>query len=140
MIASAKISTLVHATEDRRKVIVALNQVCSEDKFHPRVTKQVLKGHFGNPITRIDLSLSGRAASAFFDDFWAKLPSEDRGAALAELDRRVDDEGKLHLRVDKQECFRGVPRIGDQDSMKIEIAYRDSSGSVDEVRRSLSSE
>ena len=137
-IASAKLSALAHATEDARKVVAALDQVCSQEKFHPKTVKRAMKGHFGNPITRIDLDVSKRSANAFFQEFWARLLTVDRDAILAELDARLDEEGRLHVRVDKQECFRGLLRIGDQDSIKIEVSFKGWNGSFDEIKLSLS--
>lgn len=99
----------------------------------------MLKGHFGNAITRIDLNVSGRAANEFFEDFWARLSALDRDATLVEIDARLDQEGRLHLRVDKQESFRGVLQLGDQDAIKIEVSLGPRYVSADQVRHFLSS-
>ena len=63
----------------------------------------------------------------FFSHLSRILPSGDRETLLNDLDTRVDEEGRLHLRLDKEECFRGALRLKDQDPIKILVSFRKSS-------------
>jgi RNA-binding protein len=138
-VASARVSAIVHATEDLGKVIFALNQVCSQEVFQPRIEKKVLKGHFGNEIITVTLSLSSRSAESLLTNLWSNLPSKDRDTVLGELNSRLDEEDRLHLRLDKQQCFRGTLRLNDQDAIKVHVCFRKMSDSMEQVRRFLES-
>ena len=138
-IISAKISAIAHSTEDPKKVAYALDQVCSQDEFHPRVVKRLFKGHFGNPITRVDFDLQGRAAYSFLQHLWSRISPIDRQTVLHELESRLDEDGRLHIRIDKQESFRRIIRLQDQDPVKVEFSFRGESGSAERVRQFLQS-
>ena len=138
-IASARISAIAHTTEDPRKVVDALYQLCSEEKFHPKVEKRVVKGHFGNSITKVDFVLQSSSANSFFESLWTRLSHLDRATTLEELDSRIDAEGRFYLRIDKQECFRGILQKKDEDPIKVQVAFRGSSGSIEEIRQFLES-
>lgn len=138
-IASARISAITHSTEDPKKVAYSLNQVCSKEQFHPKVETHVVKGHFGNLITRVNFVLQRRGAHSFFRDFWSKISTVDRQTVLNEVESRLDEEGRLHLRIDKQESFRETLRLRDQDPVKVEFSFRGESGSAEAVRQFLQS-
>ena len=63
----------------------------------------------------------------FFSHLSRILPSGDRETLLNDLDTRLDEEGRLHLRLDKEQCFRGALRLKDQDPIKILVSFRKSS-------------
>jgi RNA-binding protein len=138
-VASSRVSAIVHATEDPGKVILALRQLCGQELFQPRIEKKALKGHFGNEITTVTFSLQGLSAESLLTNLWSNLPSEDRDTMLDELDSRVDEEDRLHVRLDKQECFRGTLRLNDQDAIKVQVCFRKISDSTEQVRRFLES-
>lgn len=52
------------------------------------------------------------------------MVSFDRASILDALDKHLDPNGVLHLRLDKEEAFRGVFRIKDQDPIKIQLSFR----------------
>jgi RNA binding exosome subunit len=138
-VTSAQISAIVHATEDPEKVTLALNRVCSQERFQPRIANKMLKGHFGNEITTITMNLRNRLAESFIASLWNKLPVEDRKTMIDELKTRLDEEDKLHLRLDKQGCFHGIYRLKDQDAIKVQVAFREMSDSMKQVREFLES-
>jgi RNA binding exosome subunit len=138
-VTSAQISAIVHATEDPEKVTLALNRVCSQELFQPRVANKVLKGHFGNEITTITMHLRNGLAESFVASLWNKLPVEDRKTMIDELRTRLDEEDKLHLRLDKQGCFHGTCRLKGQDAIKVQVAFRGMSDSTKQVREFLES-
>src|SRR4029077_1490822 len=138
-IISAQVSAIVHATEDIGKVVLALNRICSQDRFQPSIEKKVLKGHFGNEITTLTLSMRGRPAESFLADLWNRLSRIDRETVVAELGNRFDKDDRLHLRLDKQECFRDIVRIKDQDAIKVQISIRDVLDPTTDIRGFLES-
>jgi RNA binding exosome subunit len=72
----------------------------------------------------IDLSIRGGTANALFEHVWKSLTSHDRASVLRELDLHVDTSGALHLRFDKEEAFRGILKLKDQDPIKIQLSFR----------------
>jgi RNA binding exosome subunit len=138
-VTSAQISAIVHATEDPGKVRIALNQVCSQELFQPMIDKKVLKGHFGNEITTITMYLRNRLAESFIVNLWNRLSALDRETMIDELKTRIDEEDTLHLRLDKQGCFRRTFVLKDQDAIKVQVAFREVSDSLKEVREFLES-
>jgi RNA-binding protein len=135
----AQISAIVHATEDPEKVILSLNRVCSQELFQPRIAKKVLKGHFGNEITTITMNLRNREAESFIANLWSILAAVDRETIIDELKNRLDEDDRLHLRLDKQSCFRGKYQLKDQDAIKVQVAFREMSDSMKQVREFLES-
>lgn len=138
-ITSARISAIAHSTEDPKKVAYAVDRVCSEKEFHPSIQKHSVKGHFGNAITRLDLELKRRSADSFFYNFWSRLSAMDRQTVLSEVESRLDEEGRLHMRIDKQESFREILRLQDNDPIKVEFSLRGDSRSAEKVRQFLQS-
>lgn len=126
-VVSARISAIVHATEDSEKVIYAMRQACSRELFQSEPDRRALKGHYGNEISTVTLSMRGHPARLFFNHLWRMLPSGDRETLLNDLDTRLDEEGRLHLRLGKEQCFRGALRLKDQDPIKILVSFRKSS-------------
>jgi RNA binding exosome subunit len=138
-VVSAQVSAIVHATEDLEKVMFALNRICSQGLLQPRIEKKVLKGHFGNEITTLTLSIRGRSAESFFANLWNKLSRIDRSTVIHELGNRFDKDDRLHLRLDKQECFRQIVQIRDQDAIKVQVSIRDVLDPTKDIRGFLES-
>jgi RNA binding exosome subunit len=112
---------LAHATEDPKKVIRAVYEICPEERFRPRVQKSVMKGHFGNPITAFHLTIRDGLAESFLTNILARLPVDDYKVLSREMEAYVDEESRLHLRIDKQDCFRGLIRLVEADPIKIQV-------------------
>ncbi len=126
-VVSARISAIVHATEDPGKVIYAMRQACSQELFQSKLDRRGLKGHYGNEISIVTMSLRGRPAALLFSHLWETFPSRDRETLLSDFDTRLDKEGRLHLRLDKEQCFRGALRLRDRDAIKVEVSFRKTS-------------
>lgn len=52
------------------------------------------------------------------------MVSFDRVSILDALDKHLDPSGVLHLRLDKQEAFRRMFRVKDQDPIKIQVSFK----------------
>jgi RNA binding exosome subunit len=72
----------------------------------------------------VDLSIRGAPAHTFLEHLWKNLPSVDRASVLDALDKYLDSSGGLHLRLDKEDVFRGILRMKEQDPIKIHLSFR----------------
>src|SRR3989441_8520735 len=112
---SAKISAIVHATEDVDRVLRALSRVFPEGALPSKAETRRFHGHYGNEIRMVELSIRGAPARSFLVHLWKSLPSFDRASILDALSNHLDPSGGLYLRLDKGEAFRGLLRMKDQD-------------------------
>jgi RNA-binding protein len=123
-VASARISAIVHATEDTDRVHQAMIRVFPNGSVPSKMETRRSYGHYGNEIRMIDLSIRGGPANSLIEHVWKSLSSFDRASVLRELDSHVDNGGVLHLRFDKEEAFRGIVKLKDQDPIKIQLSFR----------------
>lgn len=121
---SAKISAIVHATEDLQRVLQALSRLFPDASLPSKAETRKFNGHFGNEIRIVNLSIRSATARSFLKYLWSSMVSFDRASVLDALDKHVDPSGVLHLRLDKEEAFRGVFRIRDQDPIKIQVSFK----------------
>jgi RNA-binding protein len=128
-VVSGKISAIVHATEDVDRVLRALSSVFPQRSLPSQVETRRLHGHYGNEIRMVDLSIRGAPARSLLEYLWKSLPSFDRASILDALEKHLDSSGGLHLRLDKEEVFRGILRLKDQDPIKIQLTFRTKIGS-----------
>jgi RNA-binding protein len=91
-----------HATEDEDLVRRALDNIvpaASEER-------QVLEGQFGGPLIVLTRRVSASPEVAETWNRWAAAGLIDR--IRESVDQRLDSEGVLHVRLDKQAAFGGV--------------------------------
>ncbi len=101
--------TFVHATEDEGRVRAALDFVTGG--ADPEATPA--EGHHGNPIVILGSRLEQGGP---IDAFWRRMAeAEQVEPILDQSDQRLDEDLYLHLRLDKQEAFRGRLRVADHD-------------------------
>jgi RNA-binding protein len=121
---SLRISAIVHATEDSRKVNQAIRNICQLDgSAEPAVNR--VKGHHGNQITTLSLTVqNSKAAEKCLGGIWDRLTVLDRDSVFSSLASRVDTSGSLFLRIDKQEAFKRIIRLRDSDPIKVGISFQ----------------
>jgi hypothetical protein len=108
-----------HATEDEGRVRKALDGSCEAGS----TKSERLEGHHGNPIVRLTRHVEDRAAVRATWDRW-------RGSGLLvairpDLTARVDDEGILHVRLDKQAAYAGTIALAkDTDAIDVRVRLR----------------
>jgi RNA binding exosome subunit len=106
---SAKVSALVHATEDERKVIAALRVLLPNDVG---IKRTKLKGHHGNPIVSLEASIEQKRK---LQELWRRIVEKLR--AGEEIWRVVDDiidkSCRLYLRFNKQQAYAGELALTD---------------------------
>jgi len=100
-----------HSTEDLDKVVSALRLVAGTDK----VSESHAEGYYGNPIRILEAEIGSRKE---VDGFWERVKAAGIIPALAEnLVERINSEGELHIRFDKQEAVKGRLRLSSGDDV-----------------------
>jgi len=137
------IEAFCHATEDLNKVKQALlNVIPSEIRNKIVLTREGLKGYFGNPITIIRADINDPNKASLVVKYLAEnLSDEDKQVINDTLDLRIDGSGNLYLRLDKQSAYYGCLRLApfSDDIIKIKILLPLSKCGIQEARRHLKS-
>lgn len=120
-IQSVEVTYIVHATEDPRKVEMALGELLGNQN---KAVAEPLEGHFGNEILRVRLHLTGDEAGKAFESLVSRLPQGVRSEVLADLSSRLDEHSALFLRFDKQSLVSGSLALGSADSVRVKVKPR----------------
>lgn len=113
MLSRATIEVFIHPTEDEEKVLLAVGTLANGLTFQA----QKALSHWHSPITVLvaPVDLEKLSLAALKD----KL-GEDAVKTL--IKKRLDAEGTLHLRFDKQEAAKGKIKLTDgSDCIKLAI-------------------
>ena len=121
-VATAEISFLIHATEDRDRVINLISSILLVNRHE--FEAENLLGHWGNEIAIIKCRLNGKFANDVANIILNSLDTFDRKKMLYSLDNYVDDKGTLHIRLDKQWICESKIQLSDIDSIKIKFKPR----------------
>ena len=116
------VNAVVYSTEDMEKVGEAIATLFPFE-FEIEVTDAT--GHYGNPLKFLEVRLTKRREiEEFMKHLLSSLSQDDVQYLLETLENRVDDEGVLHLRIDKQKAYLGELEIvegGDAIVVRIKI-------------------
>jgi len=99
-----------HATEDLERVKTVMMNAFGEVELAVSRTE----GHHGNPITILETTIKDPQE---IDHFLARLDLADIETLIDTLDKRVDNGCNLFIKLDKQEAFTGVVRLGAGDDV-----------------------
>ena len=88
------------------------------------VTKAVLEGHYGNEVKRYVIHLTGRRADEWGKQLLLRMDETDRRRIANEVEKYLDEHGKLYLRLDKQSLIDGVIRAGVEDVVRVKLKPR----------------
>src|SRR5436309_1744093 len=92
--------TYCHATEHEQRVAAALVFAVPEGE----TSREELEGHFGNPLVRLTRRVERRPA---IRAVWARWSAAGVPAAIGrDVEARVDGDGVLHFRLDKQAAYQ----------------------------------
>jgi len=122
-----RITTFIHATEDEDKVLEAISTFIPEEIDEEDIIFDIdeTTGFFGNPIKVVNVEIKrSRAVRKFIDYFKELLSEEDRRYIIENLDEKVDEEGTLYVRFNKQKAYLDEPEIdegGDTIQVKIKV-------------------
>jgi hypothetical protein len=115
-----------HATEEPTKVLKALFSLIPQNyRSRLEVKEEAVRGYFKNPIIIYRAKLTKRQEVDETLSYIAKdVVEEDKVHLGKEIDRRVDDSGKLFLRLDKQAAYAGTISVKqDDDAIKLVIRF-----------------
>jgi RNA binding exosome subunit len=115
----ATISVVIHATEDKDKVISKIVKVLSLNSA--RFQEFNTRGHWGNQIILLNLSLGQILAGKILKTIYTSLGNNKKTAFLSSLEQSIDEKNNLHVRIDKQSICREEISLSDQDSIKIKF-------------------
>lgn len=115
----AIISVVIHATEDKDKVISKIVKVLSLNSA--RFQEINTRGHWGNQIVLLNLSLGQSHAGKIIKTIYTSLGDNNKTAFLSSLEKSIDEKYNLYVRIDKQSICRGEISLSDQDSIKIKF-------------------
>lgn len=123
-----------HATEDEGRVAQALAFACDGGS----VKREALEGHYRNPIVRLRRHVKGTSEIRAIWSRWsdASVPA----ALLPDVATRVDDDGVLHFRLDKQAAYRETLALAkDTDSIDVRVRLRAYPATPEALRRTAAS-
>ena len=115
----ATISVVIHATEDKDKVISKIVKVLSLNSA--RFQEFNTRGHWGNQIVLLNLSMGQTLAGKILKTIYTSLGNNKKTAFLSSLEQSIDEKYNLHVRIDKQSICREEISLSDQDSIKIKF-------------------
>lgn len=136
---SVQISTIAHATDDLEKVQVALRFLLPDSlKGRELFTRKYMEGHHGNPIVTFEAKLTKpQEVDQFSRHFTKQLPEAEKRLIEGSLDKHSDEEGNLFIRFDKQQAFRGIVALCDEDPIRVKLKFNRLGGETEELMREL---
>src|SRR5581483_2502766 len=110
---AAEISIIIHATEDKDKILRSLNTLLeiSADRFFVRVAS----GHWQNQILFLTCHLDERDANELYLKINRILSEE------SDIPNLFDEKGNLYIRLDKQTLCKGRLALLERDSVRIKF-------------------
>jgi len=115
-----RLTTFIHATEDEDKVLEAIGTFIPEDINDDDVLFDIAEtqGFFGNPIKVVNVEIKrSKAVRRFLDHFKKLLNERDKAYLLDHLDEKIDEEGTLYVRFNKQKAYLGEAEIDEGDDV-----------------------
>ena len=87
-------------------------------------TRRYIQGHYGNPIVTFEARLTKPSEIGAFTTFLlSQLSSEDKLAIQRDLRLYSDADGNLYIRIDKQQTFRGIVQLGEEDPIRVRMKF-----------------
>ena len=122
LVREVEVSAFSHATEDEDKVEKAIRNILPEENRDLWLTRRLLKGHHGDPITIVTGKIRRKkGATGVLQRVVRELSSFDQQRLLDESEERLDDGGNLYIRLDKQIAYRGKVRLVETDPVKMKF-------------------
>jgi len=124
-IQTVEISTIAHATDDLDKVQTVLTRLIPDTlKGRQLFTRRYIQGHYGNPIVTFEARLTKPSEIDEFATFFlSQLSNRDKLAIQRDLRLHSDDDGNLYIRIDKQQTFRGIVQLGEEDPIRVRMKF-----------------
>ena len=122
LIHSISVSALVHATEDKHRVLDAVRLLVPNDVA---IEQHQVTGHFGNPITILKARTERpQAIHQIIRVITTKLSNNELMHVQKQIAQHIDHNCNLFIRFEKQKAARGILTLGTEDPIltKIKIA------------------
>ena len=113
-----KINLILHATENKNKVLEKLESIFGIEQKKFQIEE--IPGHFNNPILLISSKLKKKSAQDFVRVFFSKIKKTDYHEIFDNIEDYVISSG-LNLRVSKQKLISEILTISKEDAIKINI-------------------
>jgi len=117
---SLEISFILNATEDEEKSVRWISEFIGTNKL----SRVDVKGYYGNLMHIITMSITKNRAEVILGKILNMISEEDMENILTSLEKSIDKNGSLHLRIDKQSILEGSLRLSDRDPLKMKIIPR----------------
>jgi len=114
-----KINLILHATENKNKVLEQLENVFEIEQKKFQVEQ--VPGHFNNPILLISSKLKKKIAEKFVKILFSKMKKDEFQEIYENVDEYVTSSG-LSLRLSKQKMISKILTISKEDAIKINIS------------------
>ena len=114
-----KINLILHATENKNKVLEKLENIFDIEQKKFQIEE--IPGHFNNPILLISSKLKKKSAQDFVRVFFSKIKKTDYHEIFDNVEDYVISSG-LNLRVSKQKLISEILTISKEDAVKINIS------------------
>ena len=136
----ASIKAFAHATEDIDKVRDALKNILPDEIKNAinNLNVTTVRGHYGNEINILDLTLSKNDSYSLLKNILCKLEETERNILLASLSSRSDvKHSHLYVRLSKQDAYLGKLKLLDgSDVIKLVITFSGAK-KIDDLRSFL---
>lgn len=129
MIISLNLRTSVHATEVSERVVKALMELLPEDlRSNVTVEVETHEGYYGNPIEVLTVNIRDpQEASRTLNYILSRLGEHGRRLLDKTLEDRVESNGDLYFRVNKQKAYLGSLEVDEGDDV-VRVHVRFSGG------------
>lgn len=125
-----ELSALVHATEDKQKVLRAICNLFPKGSEPSGVQETKLTGVFGDPIFSLKLEISKRRPGTdLLDHLIRSLSFLEYTGLLDDLPQRMDESKNLYLRFDKQKAYQGKTALETHDAIRVKFRLQVPHGS-----------
>lgn len=113
------IEILVHATEDKKKILDSFLEIFDvrEEEF----SEEKLVGHFGNPILLLKAKLAKKRAEQFIKKIIIKISQIQMEEFLKDIEMYFEDS-LLYMRIGKQDIVRKLINLQQDNAIKIKIS------------------
>lgn len=110
---------LIHATEDRRKILEPFFEMfeIKEEEF----SEEKLVGHFGNPILLLKVKLAKKRAEQFIKKIISRISQVQMNEFLKDIEMHFENSS-LYIRIGKQDIVRKLINLQQNNAIKIKIS------------------
>jgi RNA-binding protein len=114
---AADVSIIIHATEDKNKILESICDIFCIDANRFRHTELI--GHWGNRISLLTGNLESAEANRLVKKILLSLSSVEKNQLLSSSHSFIDEKGNLYLRLDKQRICQKRISLSERDSIRL---------------------